>query len=93
MTNQELEQAITSANQRIGEFGSDEKISNREWRAKMQLRRELELLQKIRQARIASDTVRETKYLAHYNLLFEEKHMNPFIRYIMKLKLRSGIWM
>ncbi len=93
MTDHELEQAITSANQKIGEFGPDEKIANKDWRAKMLLRRELDLLQKIKQARLDSDNVRETKYLAHYNLLFEEKQMNPFIRYIMKLKLRSGIWM
>jgi hypothetical protein len=93
MTNEELEQAFKEVNEKLALYGPDDKLKGREWRAKMQLKRECELLENIRKDKAKGNQSQETKHTLHYNLLREDQHMNPFFRYILKMKLRSQLWM
>ncbi len=93
MTNEELELAINEVNGKLAKYGPDNKISGKEWRQKSRLQREHALLENIKKAKENGNLSREGKCLMQYNLYKEDTKMNPFIRYIMQLKMRSQIWM
>jgi len=92
MTDEELNQELEKLNSTIAGFGPEKDLPNKEWRRLQSLKREQEALLKLKQAREQHDRSRETRYLAQYKLLVEEKNMNPLISYLLKLKMRSGVW-
>ncbi|MDD5701959.1 MAG: hypothetical protein PHU23_07890 [Dehalococcoidales bacterium] len=92
MTDEELELALKDVNARIEQFGVENKLADKEWRNLQQLKREKSLLENIRKARANNNFNQETKNMMQYNLIKHEKNMNPFLKYLMHLKLRGQIW-
>jgi hypothetical protein len=93
MTNEELELALKEVNGKLAQYGPDNKISGKEWRRKMKLQREHSLLENIKKAKEKGNATQEARNLMQYHLHKEDAKMNPVIRYIMQLKMRSQIWM
>lgn len=93
MTIEEMELSLKELNEKIVKFAPDEKLSNQEWRQKRLLVREKELLDNIIKARENGSSRNEAKYLTQYMLMKDDRKMNPVIRYIMQLKMRSSLWM
>jgi RecG-like helicase len=92
MNNDELEKALAEAKLEVSAFGPDKELSNQQWRRKMQLVEQREVLEKIQKAHTKSDLSREARLMAYYHLLVQEKTMNPFLFYLLKLRIRSMIW-
>lgn len=92
MTDEELELALKDVNARIEQFGAESKLADKEWRNLQQLKREKSLLDNIRKARANNNFNQEAKNMMQYNLIKHEKNMNPFLKYLMHLKLRGQIW-
>jgi hypothetical protein len=93
MTNEELELALNEVNGKLAQYGPDNKISGKEWRQKSKLQREQALLENIKKAKQRGNISQESKNLMQYNLYKEDTKMNPFVRYIIQLKMRSQLWM
>jgi hypothetical protein len=92
MTDQELEKALVEVKAEIAKFGPDKELSNHDWRRKMQLVEQYQVLEKIQKARALPDLSRASKLMTYYHLLIQEKNMNPLLMYLLKLKLKSTIW-
>ncbi len=92
MTDEELELELKDVNARIEQFGAENKLADKEWRNLQQLKREKSLLENIRKARANNNLNQEAKNMMQYNLIKHEKNMNPFLKYLMHLKLRGQIW-
>ena len=92
MTLQDLEKALIKVKAEISIFSNVNKISNQQRRQKTRLLQQRDVLEKIQQARAKSDLSREAHLTAYYNLLVQEKNVNPVIHYIMKLKFKSTLW-
>jgi len=94
MTPEELELTLREVDEKLAAFPADEKkLTGKEWRQKIRLQQEKEILEKIQKARKNGDTHQEIKQMARYALLRDSKKMNPILSYLMQLKLRSHIWM
>jgi hypothetical protein len=93
MTNEELEQNIKEVDDKLVQYGPDDQLKGRQWREKMQLKREHDLLESIRKDKDKGNYSQEAKHIVQYNLIREDHHMNPVFRYILRMKLRSQIWM
>ena len=93
MTDEELDLALKEVSANLVKFGPDNKISGKEWRQKSRLQRERTLLENIKKAKEKGNLSQESKSLMQYHLYKEDSKMNPFIRYIIQLKMRSHIWM
>jgi hypothetical protein len=92
MTDEELKKELDAVNEKLAGLGPEEKLSNAQWRQQQQLKREKDLLLNIQKARQNNDTRGEAKHMTGYTLLKNNHNMNPFLRYLMQLKLRSQIW-
>lgn len=93
MTEEEMGRVLAEFNAEIAKFPPDKEISNKEWRRKMRIVQKCEVLEKVRKARTDSDLIKETKLMAYYDLLVQEKSMNPIVNYLLKIRLRSTTWM
>jgi len=93
MTPEELESNLKEVSEKISLFGPEDKLSNKEWRQWRNLVKEKDLLEAIKKARAEGHSRSEVKHMTQYLLLKDEPNMNPFFRYIMRLKLRSQMWM
>ena len=93
MTDEEMGKVLAEFKTEIANFPPDKEISNPEWRRKMSIVRKCEVLEKIQKARTDSDLIKETKLMAYYDLLVQEKSMNPILNYLLKIRLRSTTWM
>jgi hypothetical protein len=92
MTNEELEKAIIEVKAEISKFGPDEGLSRQDRRLRWDFLEQYDILEKIKKARAASNVSREGKMLAYYDLLIHGKDMNPVLKHILKIRLKSGIW-
>ncbi len=92
MTNEELEKMLQEVNEKLAKFGPENKLSNQEWRQYVRLKQEKDLLVNIQKCRTNGNATQEIKHLSQYSLMKDSNKMNPFLRYIMQLKLRSHIW-
>jgi hypothetical protein len=93
MTPEELDLNVKDLDEKIARFAPDEKLSNREYRDKRMLVRQKDLLVNLKKARENCNSRQEAKLLTEYTFLKDDRKMNPFIKYIMHLKLRSQLWM
>jgi ribosomal protein S21 len=93
MTNEELELALKEVEEKLAKYGPDDKLKGQEWRQKMQLKRERDLLENIQKDKAKGNYSQEAKHTVHYNLIRGDQHMNPVFRYLMRMKLRSQLWM
>jgi len=92
MTDEELELALSKAVKDIAQFGPEKDLANNEWRRLQRLKREKWLLETIKKDRGNKYVTREAQHMMEYRLLKEDKKMNPFLRYLMHLKVRSQLW-
>lgn len=92
MTDEELILAIQKVKESMSKLGPDKELNTQDWRTLLGFRRELQLLEGIQKARGSGNNALEARRLAEYYMLKEEKNMNPFLSYLMKLKFRSHIW-
>jgi hypothetical protein len=92
MTDAELTLALADINAKLAVFGPEEKLSNPEWRQQQHLKREKILLESIKKARESGNPQQEIKHLAQYTIMKDERKMNPFLKYLMQLKIRSQLW-
>jgi len=92
MTDPELESEFKNVNERIAAFGPEDKLNRKEWRQLIQAKKEKEILEEIRKAREKGDSLRESKNETLLVMTREESRMNPVMRHLMQIKLRSHIW-
>jgi hypothetical protein len=92
MTDEELNLALTDVTAKLAKFGPEEKLSNPDWRQQQRLKREKYLLESIKKARESGNPQQEIKQMAQYTILTDERKMNPFLKYLMQLKVRSQLW-
>ncbi len=93
MTTEELELNLKEVNEKISQFGPEEKLSNQEWRKRRLLLREKELLESIIKAREEGRSRQEAKDMTQYILLKDDTKMHPIFKYLMHLKIKSHLWM
>jgi hypothetical protein len=91
MSDQELEKALIELKAEIAKFGPDKEISNQDWRRKIQLVEQNQVLEQLQKARALPDLSRAGKLMTYYELLIQ-KNMNPLLKYLLKIKLKSAIW-
>ncbi len=92
MTNEELEKSLKEVDEKLTKFGPENTLANQEWRQQVKLKQEKDLLINIRKSRENGNATQEVKQLSQYVLMKDANKMNPFIKYIMQLKLRSHLW-
>jgi hypothetical protein len=92
MTDGELILAIQNVKESMSRLGPEKELNTQDWRKLLRLKQELQLLEGIQKAREVGNNSLETRRLTEYYMLKEEKNMNPFVSYLMKLKFRSHIW-
>lgn len=92
MTNEELEKALKEVNEALANFGPEKTLTGQEWRDQNRLKMEKDLLVSIQKSRENGNANQEFKSLSQYALMKDSRKMNPFLRYIMQLKIRSFFW-
>jgi len=92
MIEQELEKVLAETRVAVASFGPDSKLSNQDWRRKMHLSKQVEILERIKKARELHDLSREAHLTAYYNLLVNQGNMNPILNYFLRMRLKSLTW-
>ena len=93
MTREELDLELKELDVKLKEIGDDDhKMSNQQWRLKVQLRQQKDCLEKVIKAKEKGNISQEACQLANWVVLKEAKNRHPFLTYLMQLKFRSHIF-